>query len=103
MDKKSVSDGMGGFGYEYTEGATFKGLISTVNTMERVLAEQQGATGVYRLTIDSSVAIEYNDVVKRKSDGQHFRMTTFPDDVKAPSLAGVQIKQCICERFTIPQ
>lgn len=103
MDKKSVSDGMGGFGYEYTEGAEFKGLISTVNTLERVIAEQQGATGVYKITVDKSSGIEYNDVVKRVRDGQHFRITTNPEDVQSPASSQIQIKQSICERFTIPR
>lgn len=102
MDKKSVSDGMGGFGYEYTDGAGFKGLISTVNTMERILAEQQGIKTIYRLTIDKTCPIKYDDIIKRESDKKTFRVASNPEDIQSPAYSQVQIKQTTLEEFTIP-
>lgn len=100
LEKHSVSDGMGGFIEDYVEGAEFKGGITTDNSIEMRVAEKQGVTSVYTVTMPINVPLKYGDIIKRKSDNKYFRITSNANDMQTPKRANVQFKQAQAESWT---
>lgn len=101
MDKQTVSDGLGGFTRTWVEGAAFQAAIVKDNTMEARVAEKQGVTELYTVTVSKSLGIEYHDVFKRISDGAVFRATSNVVDSKTPSVASFQFGQVTAERWEL--
>ena len=100
MDKRSVSDGMGGFVYEWTDGAPFRAAIIKDNSMQARLAEKEGVTELYTVTADKGVSLDFHDVFKRLSDGQIFRITSNVKDSETPQVSSFQFGQVTAERWT---
>ncbi len=103
MEKRTVSDGMGGYEVSWIEGATFRGAISTDNSIQTRIAEQQGVKSLYTIVVDINVPITFNDVVKREETGDYLRITSRPDDTKTPARARVQNKQMQAELYILEQ
>lgn len=99
MEKRTVSDGMGGYETSWIEGATFKGAISLDNSTQAKLAEQQGVTSLYTITVDINIPLTFNDVVKRGND--YLRITSRPEDMITPKRARVQNKQLSAELYVL--
>lgn len=102
LDKRTVSDGMGGFVYQWAEGAEFSAAIVKDNTLQARVAEKQGVTEVYTVTVDKGVTLEYHDVFRRKSDSAVFRVTSNVSDSETPARASFQIGQVSAERWELP-
>ena len=101
MDKASVPDGIGGFTYTWTEGAAFDAAIVKDNTLEARVAEKDGVTEVYTVTVAKTLPLGYHDVFKRKSDGQIFRVTSNVTDSKTPATATFAFGQVTAERWEL--
>lgn len=101
MDKTSVPDGIGGFVYEWHAGAPFEAAIVKDNTMEARVAEKQGVTEVYTVTVSRNLPLQYHDVFKRLSDGQIFRVTSNVTDSKSPRTATFAFGQVTAERWEL--
>ncbi len=101
MDKISTPDGIGGFVYEWTEGAHFEAAIVKNNTMQATIAEHEGVTELYTLTFAKNLPLEFHDVLKRVSDGAVFRVTSNPSDSSTPSVATFQFAQVSAERWKL--
>lgn len=101
MDKRSVPDGIGGFTYEWTEGAQFIAAIVKDNTLEARVAEKEGVTEVYTVTVGKDLPLGYHDVFKRLSDGAVFRVTSNVTDSKTPGVASFQFGQVTAERWEL--
>lgn len=101
IDKKTVSDGMGGFEEVFTEGAEFMGGIVFDNSTEARVAEKNGMLAIYTITVDSNVPIKYNDVIKRVSDGRYYKITSDPNDLVAPNISSLNIKQANLQVWTL--
>ena len=101
MDKVSVPDGIGGFTHEWTDGAEFLAAIVKDNTMQAKVAEKQGVTEVFTVTVPKTVALDFHDVFKRKSDGAVFRVTSNITDSKTPRVASFQFGQVSAERWVL--
>lgn len=101
MDKLSKPDGLGGFTTGWTEGAPFKASITKTNTTEAKIAEKQGVTELYTVTVQKGLPLEYHDVFKRDSDGLTFRVTSNINDSETPKTASFQIGQVSAERWDI--
>lgn len=99
MDKKSVSDGLGAFKNEWSEGATFRAAIVKDSTMTAKIAEKQGVTEVYTITVDKGTPLSFHDCFKRKSDGATFRVTSNIKDSESPDAASFAIGQVSAERW----
>ena len=97
MDKVTTPDGMGGINRDWTEGARFKAAIVKNSTLEARVAEKQGVTEVYTVTVDKDIVLEYHDVFKRLSDGAIFRVTSNTADSETPTVASFQIAQVTAE------
>ena len=101
MDRQTVSDGMGGFSYQWVQGATFNAAVVKNNTLEARIAEKQGVTELYTVTVGKGLNLDYHDVFKRLSDGAVFRVTSNITDSETPARATFQIGQVNAERWEL--
>jgi hypothetical protein len=102
LNRTVVSDGMGGWATVWTDGAEFDCLLENHSSIEARQAQQSGVTSLFTGTVDNQLPIEFNDVFKRLSDGETFRVTSNPSDQTTPAIATFQAKSFSAERFTIP-
>lgn len=102
IDKTSVSDGRGGFDYAFVEGAEFQAAITLDNSIQAKIAEQQGVTGIYSVTTQKSINLQYHDIFRRSSDSKVFRVTSDGDDKKTPVSATLNMRQVSAEEYTLP-
>jgi hypothetical protein len=98
MDKRSIPDGQGGFDYEWTEGATFDAAVTKDSSLQARIAEKQGVTEIYSITVKRGVILRVNDVVKRLSDGSIYRVTSNIKDDETPDRASFQYGQVTAEK-----
>lgn len=103
LDKKRVPDGEGGFITEWTEGAEFKAAIVFNTSMEARLAEKQGVTSLYTVTIGRNTMLEYHDVFRRLKDGKIFRITSDGDDSYTPASTDLDMRQVTAEEYALPK
>ena len=101
MDKATAADGIGGFTNTWTEGAPFQAAIVKDSTMEATVAEHEGVTEVYTVTVGKSLPLAFHDVFKRLSDGAVFRVTSNVTDSKTPKTATFQFGQVRAERWVL--
>lgn len=102
LDKRSVPDGLGGFSYEWTEGARFSAAIVKDNTLSARVAEKDGVTEVYTVTVHKGSTLQFHDVFRRLIDGVVFRVTSDVRDSETPARASFHIGQVSAERWVIP-
>jgi len=102
LDKSTVSDGQGGFERAWTDGASFKAAVIKDSTMQARIAEAQGVTEVYTVTVQKGLSLDFHDVFRRESDGAIFRVTSNQDDKETPTRATFQIGQVTAERWVLP-
>ncbi len=102
MDKKRIPDGEGGFDVEWTEGATILAAITRDTTMNAMIAEAQGVKSVFTITTTRNIALDFHDVIKRKSDGRIFRVTTNVGEIIAPLASTLDIAQVLAESWELP-
>ena len=101
VDKRTVPDGMGGFDYEWVDGAQFRAAVIKNKTMEARVGEKQGVTELYTVTVDKGIALDYHDIFRRLSDGLTFRVTSNIRDSETPNVATFQIGQVTAERWDL--
>ena len=101
LDRLTADDGLGGFTYEWQEGAHFKAAIVKNSTMEARIAEKQGVTELYTITVYKGMHLEFHDVFKRLSDNSTFRVTSNIPDSETPERATFQIGQVTAEKYTV--
>lgn len=101
MDRQTIPDGLGGFTYEWTQGATFRAAVVKNDTLDARVAEKQGVTEVYTVTVDKGVSLDYHDVFKRLRDGAIFRVTSNVRDSETPSRSTFQIGVVSAELWTL--
>lgn len=103
LNKKTVSDGYGGFTAEWAEGAEFMAAVRFDTSMQARVAEKQGVTSLYTIITPKSINLEYHDIVKRVSDGKIFRVTSDGDDSKTPDTANLDMRTVSAEEWEIPR
>jgi len=102
MDKRSVSDGEGGWTTEWAEGAPFQAAIVRNNSLNAKVAEKQGVTEVYTVTTNRGIILELMDVFKRVKDGAIFRVQSNAIDSETPTVATFQFEQVSAEKWKLP-
>ena len=102
VERRSRPDGMGGFIEEYVEGVEFKGGITTDQSINGRIAEQQGVKSVYTVTTRKNVPLKYGDILMRKSDNECFRVTSKDNDMSSPRISNLNMHQVTAESFTLP-
>ncbi len=98
-------DGQGGYGGTWEDGEAFEAKIrkETIAPHEAVLAGRQDLGERYIVTIPAAMALHYQDVFRRESDGQTFRVTSHSTDSAAPAVSTIQIAKVSAERWEVPQ
>ena len=101
IDKRTVEDGYGGFITQWVSGAGFSAAIVLDDSIQAQQAMSQGVTGVYTVTTEKPINLQYRDVFRRVRDGKIFRVTTDGDDKKTPDSAGLNMRQVRAEEWQL--
>lgn len=102
LDRRTLPDGMGGYTQEWTDGAPFEAAIVRDSSMTARLAEAQGVTELYTVTVARDLPLEFHDVFRRESDGAVFRVTSNISDARTPGAASFAFGQVTAERWVLP-
>jgi len=101
LDRRTVPDGLGGFTYEWTEGASFQAAVIKDSSLAARVAEKQGVTELYTVTVTKGLPLQFHDVFRRSSDGKTFRVTSNIKDSETPNVASFQIGQVSAEGWEL--
>ena len=99
VEKSRVSDGEGGWTTAWVDGIGFSAAIVLDSAINARIAEAEGVTGVYTVTTDRNVALDFHDAFRRDSDGQVFRVTKVNDPT--PGVATFQFNQYQAEEWSL--
>lgn len=99
LNKAVVDDGYGGERTTWTNGASFQAAIVFDTSVEARIAESQGSTELYTVTVRRMKNLEYHDVFRRLSDGKVFRVTSDGTDKKTPKNVGLDMREVKAEEF----
>ena len=102
MNHVRTDDPYGGYSETWQEGATFQAAVIKNNSTEAIVAEKSGVEELFTIVVRKNVNLDYHDVIKRKSDGSIFRVTSKTLDSTAPSASTVQISKVQAERWVLP-
>lgn len=102
LDKRTVSDGIGGYKITYAEGAEFSAAITLDTSIQARVAEKQGVTALYTVTTSRALNLQYHDIFRRKSDNKVFRVTSDGDDKLTPPSATLDMRQVSAEEYELP-
>ena len=102
VDSTTAPDGYGGFTRVFALGAEFQAAATFNTSVEARIAAVQGVTSLYTITTSKVVNLQYHDVIKRKSDGKIFRITSDGDDKKTPPSASLDMRQVTAEEWSLP-
>ena len=101
VNSAKVSDGEFGYVVQYTDGAEFTANARLDTSMQARIAQAQGVKSLYTITTAKDVTLEFHDIVKRLSDGQHFRVTSNGKDNHTPDSASLNMKQVTAEAWEL--
>ena len=101
LNKQRVDDGYGGYKTIWTEGASFNAAIVFDTSIEARVADVQGVSSLYTVTISRDFMLEYHDVFRRSRDGKIFRITSDGDDKYTPKSAGLDMRQVTAEEWEL--
>lgn len=90
-----ISDGEGGQMAEKSSIKEFKAAVRNDNFSEVKIAEKSAKNVTYTITTHKNVRLEFNDLIKRKSDGKIFRITS--DSRCTPETSGLDMRQVTAE------
>lgn len=101
IDKKTVEDDLGGFTTKWVDGAVFRAAVTKSRTIQTKIAEKQGVTEVYQITVKKGTPLAFHDVVRRNSDGAVFRIKSNIKDSETPEVAGLKLGVVDAERWEL--
>lgn len=102
INKSIVSDGVGGTITTWKEGAEIPAVSRLDSNTEARIAQQQGASATYTIVTHKNVVLSFHDVLKRKSDGKIFRITSDGEDNKTPDSASFAYREVNAEEWRLP-
>lgn len=73
---ENVTTALGGNAKTYTDGAIFMAGITETRNYEADIAAQTGLSTTFHILHNTDIKFRQNDVVKRVSDGQYYRITS---------------------------
>lgn len=103
MDRTTEADGFGGVKEKYLPGAAFKATIRKDGSTEAIIAEKNGLSETFTVVVNKRIRLRHDDVIRRESDQQIFRITSDTLDSEAPEASTVKITKCTAERWELPQ
>lgn len=102
MDKVRVPDGHGGFITTWVESSVeFNSAITYDTSVQGKIAQAQGVKDLVKITTSKSITLDYHDVLKRKSDGKVYRITSNGYNNKTPPSASLDMRQVDAEEWTL--
>lgn len=101
LEKNRVPDGAGGYITGWKDGAEFTVFKYMDSTTEVRIAEQGGFTSIYRGWVDKDFPLNIKDVFRDKETGLTYRVTSDPDDEKAPEMSTMNYKAFSAERWAL--
>ena len=102
VEKSRRPDGEGGYIVVWTDGAEFSATADFANSSLSKIADALTEKVNCIITTSKAVTLEPMDVVKRKSDGQYFRVTSDGKNKKTPEAATLDMRQSSAELWTLP-
>lgn len=102
LEKHRAPDGEGGFVTTWTDGPTFEAAVVYDRSLQAQVAQKQGVTSLYSVTVEKNVTLEFHDVFRRNEDGQLFRVTTDAKDAQTPGVASFSFAQVKAEEWRLP-
>lgn len=99
VEKTRVPDGEGGWSTAWADSIGFEAAIVLNSGINARIAEAEGVTGVYTVTTDRNVPLDFHDAFRRDSDGQVFRVTKVNDPT--PDVASFQFNQYQAEEWSL--
>jgi hypothetical protein len=99
MDRTSLPDDYGGISYHWQDGAPFKAAVVFDSSMQARTAGVQGVTGLYTVTTQKNVNLQYHQVFRRERDGKIFRVLSDGDDKATPKSASLDMRQVSAEEY----
>lgn len=101
IDKRTVSDGYGGYNTEWVDGAEIEAAIVFDNSLQARTAEKAGVTSLYTVTTKRNVVLNHHDVFRRQKDNKIFRVTSDGDDKYTPKSTTLDMRQVSAEEWNI--
>ncbi len=101
MEKRRVPDGYGGWTNVWETGAPFKAAILKDSTLDARIAERDGITELYTVSVPKETPLEFMDVFKRVEDGQTFRVKSNMKDNASPTFSAINFGQVTAERWEL--
>jgi hypothetical protein len=102
LDKLTAPDGFGGMLTRYVEGATIPAAAVLMASPEATIAAALTNKESFTITTRKNVNLQYHDVLRRKSDGKVFRVTSDGDDLKTPDSASLNMRNVSAEEWSVP-
>lgn len=103
LNRSRVDDDYGGYEETWTVGASFDATIIKNSSTEAIVAEKQGVAEIFTVVTNKQFKLSYNDVFRRVSDNQVFRVTSNGKDSEAPSASTVPISKVTAEKWVIEE
>jgi len=101
MEKKRVPDGESGYKTEWAEGAEFTVYQCLNTSMEARRAEQEGVKSLYSALVRRDFPLDYGDVFQDRNTGATYRVTSHPDEKRAPQSSALALKSFTTERWAL--
>lgn len=100
LDKKTVSDGEGGFVVDYTDGAQFTASVTTDQQGVAKIAQALTETVEYRVITRKKTILNAGDVFKTLKDGRIYRVKS--SNLQAtPDSAELNMRLAFAEEWSI--
>ena len=100
LNKYTEADGYGGYSTEWHEGERFQAAIVIDSSSEVKVARASGAKNIYTVITPKHISLKMNDVFKRLSDEETFRVISDGKDRKTPQSAGLDMRAVTAEGFS---
>lgn len=101
MERIRTPDGESGNITTWSEGAEIILAFAHDSTLQAQRAMQEGVTSVYTFLAPKNCGLEYHDVVKRKTDGQCFRITSNSGDEVTPRSSTLNLTKLTAEKWEL--
>lgn len=101
MERRLTPDGYGTQNVEWHEGALLHMAVAHDTTVEASIAEQAGTASTFTFLCEKGTPLQANDIVKRVSDGQGFKITSSPEDEKTPAMSELNLAKVTAKKVVI--
>lgn len=102
VNRSVVLDRFGTYVNAWVDGVEFDAAITEESTLAARVAEKEGVTELYTVTVQKGFPLQFHDVFRRHSDGLTYRVTTNIKDNETPNRASFSIGQVRAERWDLP-